>query len=165
MRRYKLVLGGTAAGVIGVLVFPTHHNTHVTIPPTNASATTPAGSTSTTTSPGHTSSGGSTGSTSATTGGGSATKTATSSVQSFPYGDLAVKVTVNGSKVTAVSITTLNENDGRSASIDNYAIPQLEQQVIAAGSVHIDGVSGATFTSQAFVNAVADALGKLGIAT
>jgi uncharacterized protein with FMN-binding domain len=34
--------------------------------------------------------------------------------------------------------------------------------VISADSANIDGVSGATFTSQAFVDAVTNAFGKLG---
>lgn len=154
MQRYKLVLGGTAAGIAGVLAFPTH-SPKLTIPSAGAST------------------GGSTGSTAGSTGGSTAgppvssgastTRSATSADVTFPYGDLAVKVTVTGSKITNVSMAAQNETDGRSASIDNYALPQLEQQVLSADSVNINGVSGATFTSQAFVNAVANALQKLGL--
>ncbi|HVA73266.1 MAG TPA: FMN-binding protein [Acidimicrobiales bacterium] len=77
---------------------------------------------------------------------------------------MAVTVTVKGNKIDSITMATLNETDGRSVSIDHYAIPQLERQVISAGSTNINGVSGATFTSQAFVDAVANALTKLGIA-
>jgi uncharacterized protein with FMN-binding domain len=73
-----------------------------------------------------------------------------------------VTVTIQGHKITNVGIATVNETDGRSAAIDSYAIPQLEQQVIAADSANISGVSGATFTSDAFVQSLTDALGKLG---
>jgi len=76
---------------------------------------------------------------------------------------MEVAVTVEGTKITNIAMAQLNETDGRSASIDSFAIPQLEQQVISADSVNINGVSGATFTSQAFVDGVANALGKLGI--
>ncbi|MDQ2726487.1 MAG: FMN-binding protein [Actinomycetota bacterium] len=69
---------------------------------------------------------------------------------------------MNGSKITNAKVTTLNETDGRSAEIDGYAIPKLDQQVITANSAHIDGVSGATFTSHAFVDAVTNGLDKLG---
>lgn len=55
-----------------------------------------------------------------------------------------------------------NPNDGRSSSIDSYAIPQLEQQVIAATSANINRVSGATYTSHAFEQSLASALAKLG---
>ncbi|HEX4245527.1 MAG TPA: FMN-binding protein, partial [Acidimicrobiales bacterium] len=160
MYRYKLVLGGTVAGVAGVLAFPIT-STHLTVPSASSratggstSATTPTSTSPTTTAPTPSSS------TPTTT---PTTRSATSADQTFRYGDLAVKVTVSGSKITNVELTTLNENDDRSARIDNYAVPQLERQVISADSVNVDGVSGATFTSQAFIDAVANALGKLGI--
>lgn len=140
MQRYKLVLGGTVAGIAGVLAFPTT-KAHLTVPSASVSsaATSTPSSTATT------------------------TKSATGSTESFRYGDIAVKVTVKGTTITKVAVAALDETDGRSAQIDNYAIPQLEQQVISAGSTSIDGVSGATFTSQAFVDAVDSALQKLGI--
>lgn len=156
MQRYKLVLGGTVAGIAGVLAFPTH-GTHLTLPSASASGTTDTGGSSSGT--GGTSTPSSSSTTSPTT---STTKSATSSDEAFRYGDISVKVTVTGSKITNVAVASLNEPDGRSASIDDYAIPQLEQRVISANSANIDGVSGATFTSQAFVDAVANALQKLG---
>jgi len=161
MRRYQLILGGTIAGVAAVLAFPTK-SAHLTIPSAaaaGATSTTSGSSTSTGTasSPGTSTSAGSSASS------GSATRSATSNDQSFRYGDMEVAVTVEGTKITNIAMAQLNETDGRSASIDSFAIPQLEQQVISADSVNINGVSGATFTSQAFVDGVANALGKLGI--
>lgn len=157
MRRYQLVIGGTAAGIAGVLAFPTH-GTHLTLPSASAGTTTPAAASSATTAAPATSGGTSSAAAAATT-----TRSATSSVESFRYGDLSVTVTASGSKITAVKVASLSETDGRSASIDQYAIPQLEQQVISAGSADVDGVSGATFTSQAFVDAVSNAMSKLGL--
>ncbi len=163
MQRYKLVLGGTAAGVAGVLAFPTH-STHLSLPSASAAGTTGGSGTSSSSSTGSSgpSSTGSSGASSSGSSGATSVKSATSADQSFQFGDLAVKVTVNGSKITDVSVVTLDETDGHSAMIDRYAVPQLEQQVISANSVNINGVSGATFTSQAFVDAVANALQKLG---
>lgn len=149
MQRYQLVIGGTIAGIAGVLAFPTH-SSHLTIP--SAASGTTTGTAPASTIPA--------GTAPATT---PAVRSATSADQQFRFGDLAVKVTVNGTKITDVAVTTLNESDGRSAAIDRYAVPYLEQQVVSAGSVHINGVSGATFTSQAFVDAVSNALQKLGI--
>jgi uncharacterized protein with FMN-binding domain len=75
---------------------------------------------------------------------------------------MAVTVTVSGNKITKVTMATINETDGRSVGIDRYAIPELEQQAISANSANIDGVSGATFSSQAFVDSLSSALNKLG---
>lgn len=164
MNRYKLVLGGTVAGAAGVLAFPTH-GTHLSIPSATASGTTATngGGTSGAAGTSAGTSSGPSGSSASSASSAPTTKSATSADQPFPYGDLAVKVTVTGSRITNVSMASMNETDGRSAAIDHYAVPQLEQQVISANSVNINGVSGATFTSQAFVDAVVNALQKLGI--
>ena len=61
-------------------------------------------------------------------------------------------------------MASLNETDPRSVHIDDEAIPQLRQQVLAAQSASIDGVSGATFTSQAYAQSVQSALDQLGSA-
>jgi uncharacterized protein with FMN-binding domain len=170
MRRYPLVIAGTIAGAAAVLAFPVHRPSLV-IPPSAAGTASPTsnpvagpgttapevgrGSTATAVSP--------TTSAGTTAGTAPATRVATGTDEQFRYGDIAVKVTVQGSKITDVGIASLDEPDGRSAQIDSYAVPQLEQQVIAAESANIDGVSGATFTSQAFVDSLSSALNKLGL--
>jgi uncharacterized protein with FMN-binding domain len=150
VRRYQLILGGTAAGIAGVLAFPTR-SAHLSIP--SAAATGSAGVATPTTTTSRTSTGGS-------AGGGA--RTATGTEESFRFGDIAVTVTVSGHTITHVGIATIDETDGRSQQIDRYAVPQLEQQVLAADSADISGVSGATFTSQAFVDSLASALDQLG---
>lgn len=161
MRRYPLVIAGTVAGAAAVLAFPTHKGS------TTVAGTTP--STTPTTDPAPPSTGSSSSTTtpaaspSSSTTAPATTRTATGADESFQFGDVAVKVTVSGSKVTDVTIASLDAADGRSEAIDSYAIPQLEHQAISAGSANIDGVSGATFTSQAFDDSLASALSKLGI--
>jgi uncharacterized protein with FMN-binding domain len=157
MKRSHLVLAGTVVGTAAVLAFPVQGH-HLVIPASSSPTTTASSADSTTTTqavPGATTPT----SAAATT----VARSATGADASYPYGDLAVTVTVTGTKITNVTIATLNSTDGHSASIDDYAVPQLEQQVISAGSANIAGVSGATFTSQAFVDSVASALSKLGI--
>lgn len=159
MRRYPLVIAGTVAGAAAVLVFPTHKaSTVVSSSPEASTGTTSP--TTPTTAPGSPSS---TAPASTSTTAPATTRTATGADEPFEFGDLAVKVTVSGRKVTDVSIASLDADGGRSESIDSYAIPQLEHQAIDASSANIDGVSGATFTSQAFADSLGSALGKLGI--
>ena len=90
-------------------------------------------------------------------------QSATSNTESYEFGSLAVKVTVTGTRITSVAMTTLNPSTSLSSSIDSYAIPKLESEVIAAGSAQINSVSGATITSEAFTSAVENALQKLGL--
>lgn len=81
--------------------------------------------------------------------------------EQFGYGKLAVKVTVSGSQVVNVTVPVLQTLDPTSQQISDQAIPMLRSQVLAADGAHINGVSGATFTSQAYVNSVQAALDKL----
>lgn len=81
----------------------------------------------------------------------------------YNFGVLSVSVTVGGGTITKVSIATLSDGGNfRSQSIDQMAIPQLEQQAMAAQSASIQGVSGASYTSAGFELSLQDALKTLG---
>jgi uncharacterized protein with FMN-binding domain len=86
---------------------------------------------------------------------------AAGATEQFGYGKLAVDVTVSGSRVVNVTVPVLQVLDPTSQQISEQAIPMLRSQVLAADGARINGVSGATFTSQAYVNSVQAALDKL----
>jgi len=92
------------------------------------------------------------------------TRSATGPLVNYNFGELSVKVTAAGSKITAVSIGTLNDGGNfRSQSIDGMAIPVLEQEAMAAQSGTIQSVSGASWTSAGFTQSLQGALSKLGL--
>lgn len=74
------------------------------------------------------------------------------------YGTVQVKAVVQNGKL--VDVTFLQHPSDRSTSraINNQAMPMLTQEAIVAQSAQVDGVSGATFTSQAFQQSLASAL-------
>jgi len=72
-------------------------------------------------------------------------------------------VTVTGSRITNVEPVVDTAYDPRSSQINSYAEPLLVSETIEAQSAAINGVSGATFTSQAYVQSLQAALDKLGI--
>ena len=172
MRRAAVVLSATAAGLAGVLTFHTHRPaskvavvppTTSTSPtsPTSPTSTSPTSPTSTPTSPTTApASSPSSPSPSAASG----TRRATGAVEAYRYGELSVTVTESNGRITDVEMASLNETDPRSVQIDNDAIPQLRQEVLDAQSARIDGVSGATFTSEAYASSVQSALDQLGSA-
>ena len=163
MKRAPVVLLGTAAGLGGILAFHTHKpaSTIAIHPAASPKAKNSVATTPTTSAP----SAGGTAATSPTTGpaaAGHGPTSATSSVEQYPYGQLSVTVTeVNGSRITDIEMASLSETDPRSVMIDDQAIPQLRAQVLSANSANIQGVSGATFTSQAYAQAVQSALDQL----
>jgi uncharacterized protein with FMN-binding domain len=68
---------------------------------------------------------------------------------------------VSGSRITNVTVPSLRTEDPTSQQIANEAIPMLKSQVLATDSAGINGVSGATFTSQAYEQSLQAALDKL----
>jgi uncharacterized protein with FMN-binding domain len=82
----------------------------------------------------------------------------------YSFGILSVKVTVSGTKITNISIASIDDGGNpRSAYIDQASLPLLEQQALAAQSANIQGVSGASYTTAGFEQSLQSALSKLGL--
>ncbi len=74
------------------------------------------------------------------------------------YGYVQVKATISGGQLTDVSFLDYPQDRANSIAINDYAMPILKQQAIKAQSAQVDGVSGATDTSMAFMQSLGDAL-------
>ena len=105
---------------------------------------------------------GSTASTPSTTAPASATRTASGSDVQYRFGDIEVQVTESGSRITNVSVVRNDSPDARSYQINSQAVPVLEQETVSAGSAQIDAVSGATYTSDAYLQSLQSAIDRLG---
>lgn len=86
----------------------------------------------------------------------------TGSDVSFIYGEIEVRLTYRDGKITSVNFPIDTAPDPRSEFINSQALPILTQELLRAQSLNIDGVSGATFTSNAFAQTVQAALSKAG---
>ena len=69
-------------------------------------------------------------------------------------GDITVKVTVDGGKITAVDIVSAEKEDGAYLTMAEDIIPKN----IDAQTSEVDTISGATFSSTGIKNATAQAL-------
>lgn len=69
---------------------------------------------------------------------------------SNPYGTVQVQVALSGGKLVDVRAVRLPDGDGTSQQINRDAGPQLTQQALVAQSASVDGVSGATYTSDGY---------------
>jgi uncharacterized protein with FMN-binding domain len=102
--------------------------------------------------------------TTTTTAAPTASRSATGEATNYNFGILSVKVTVSGTKITNISIASIDDGGNpRSAYIDQASIPLLEQQALAAQSASIQGVSGASYTTAGFEQSLQSALTKLGL--
>jgi len=74
------------------------------------------------------------------------------------YGHVQVEVVIKGGQVTAVNVLDYPSDRRTSRYINSQALPVLEQEAVQAQSANIDAVSGATLTSEAFVQSLDAAL-------
>ncbi|WIB66350.1 FMN-binding protein [Curtobacterium sp. MCBD17_035] len=165
--RKRALIGGVLASVAVVL-----GSWEVGQPHTTTTTTTPAasgddgGSSSGSSSSGSSSSGSSSSGSSlfgSTSSGSTSTATFTDgtftgSTVSTQYGDVQVQVTVSGGKITAVTPLHLTDAEQRSVMISEQAAPLLEDEVLSAQSADVDTISGATYTSDAYLQSLQAAL-------
>jgi uncharacterized protein with FMN-binding domain len=74
------------------------------------------------------------------------------------WGPVQVTITVSNGRITSVSVPTYPTGNGRDQQINAYALPILKQETLSAQSAHIDTVSGATVTSDGYIQSLQSAL-------
>jgi uncharacterized protein with FMN-binding domain len=144
MKRAPVVLTATAAGLAATLGFSSHSKA-----PTATAVTTTSPSTARSAS-----------SSSASTS--SSGTPVTGDAISTQYGNVQLKVTVSGGKITKIEPVQLPSSDPKSSEISSFAEPLLQQSALTKQSANIDAVSGATYTSGGYKTALQSALDKAG---
>lgn len=76
------------------------------------------------------------------------------------YGNVQVKVVVSGGKISDVQFLDHPQDRSQSVAINNRAMPILKSEAIKAQSANVNTVSGATMTSQAFIQSLQSALSQ-----
>jgi uncharacterized protein with FMN-binding domain len=92
-----------------------------------------------------------------------ASKTVTGSVAQTRWGPVQVRLKVSNNKITEVSVIQYPNGNGRDQEINSQALPVLTQETVAAQSAQIDMVSGATVTSDGYVESLQSALDQAGL--
>jgi uncharacterized protein with FMN-binding domain len=94
---------------------------------------------------------------SSTTGSAASSKV-TGSVAQTQWGPVQVQLTVSSGKITDVSVLQYPNGNGRDQEINAYALPILMQETVQQQSAQIDMVSGATVTSNGYLESLQSAL-------
>ena len=76
------------------------------------------------------------------------------------YGSVTVTVTISGGKITNVSAQAVDGGDRRSQSINSQAVPMMKTEVLSANSAKVSTISGATYTTTAYITSLQSALAK-----
>jgi uncharacterized protein with FMN-binding domain len=170
MRRAIVAGTATVSGVILLLGLKPHGNSvqataqNFSIGSTNSPApstpaapqTQPSNAPSTPAATKSTSSGGSSNS------GSSSPKVVTGQEAQTQYGPVQLQVTFSGKKITSINVLEYPTDTTRDQEINSYALPQLNQEAMAAQSAHIDVISGATYTSEGYQQSLQSAIDKAG---
>ncbi len=143
-RRRRLLAGSSLAGFAAALAVGAAgggalHNRVSATPTTSGPSTTP------------------------TTGSPSGTRTATGPAENYGYGTMSVAVTVRGRQIVGVSIASLATAESYSQMLAQQTIPMLKNEVLSAQSSQVSTVSGATYTSEAYLMSLQAALNSLGV--
>ena len=140
LRRVLLAAVSTVSGVVLLLA----------LKPTSAPATTAAGLSSASAAPKQ-----------SAAAAPARTRTVTGATVQTQYGPVQVQITVVGGRIAKVTALEYPQDTPRDQQINAFAIPQLDQEAVAAGSARIDAVSGATYTSGGYVGSLQNALDQL----
>jgi uncharacterized protein with FMN-binding domain len=172
MRRIAIAFMSTISALVVLFSYHTSTNSQAAVP-TNAAAngddvgsattgtgTSSAGSSdtadpSTAASPSSASSSASGSRSSSST---SAAKTYTGDSVDTRWGPVQVAITVQNGRITKAVAVVYPHGNGRDQEINSYALPVLGQEVTQAQSASIDAVSGATVTSDGYIQSLQSAI-------
>jgi uncharacterized protein with FMN-binding domain len=91
--------------------------------------------------------------------GGTGPRTVTGAVAPTRYGDVQVRLTVNGGRIVRAEAVRAPRG-GLSDRKTALAVPRLNQEAVTAQGAGIDAVSGATYTSDGYRRSLQSALDR-----
>ncbi len=91
-------------------------------------------------------------------------RSAVGASEQYGYGVLSVTVKVRGTQLEDIRVKRLQTDSQYSQQLAAQVIPMLRSEVLSAQSARINGISGASYTSQAYALSVQSALDKLHVA-
>jgi uncharacterized protein with FMN-binding domain len=84
----------------------------------------------------------------------------TGSVADAQWGNIQVRAVIQKGRITNISFLQYPNERDRSVMINSYADPQLSSEAIQAQNATVDIVTGATDSSEAFMQSLSDALSQ-----
>ncbi len=88
-------------------------------------------------------------------------RTATGKPIQYGFGVISVRATVRGKRLADVVVARIQVADPTSGQIASQVDPMLRSQALSLQTWRINGVSGATYTSEGYAYSLQSALGKL----
>ena len=79
----------------------------------------------------------------------------------IPFGTVQVQVTLQNGKITDVQTLQMPGDQRRTQEISAYAAPQLRSEVLQAQTAQVNTISGATYTSDGYLQSLQSALDQI----
>lgn len=92
-----------------------------------------------------------------------AAKTYAGDTAQTQWGPVQVQITVKNGKITASDVLQVPSGNPRDDEINSYAVPVLNSEVVATQNANIDMISGATVTSDGYIQSLQSALDQAGL--
>jgi uncharacterized protein with FMN-binding domain len=89
---------------------------------------------------------------------GARVRTGTGPAVTTPFSSIQVRVTLTGRRITDVETLSLTGADEHTRALNARAEPILRAEALRAGSADIDLVSGATYTSESWIESLRAAI-------
>ncbi len=86
----------------------------------------------------------------------------TGTIADAQWGYVQVRAIISQGRITSVQFLQFPSDRSRSVRINQYADPALITEAIQAQSAHVDVVTGATYSSEAFMQSLSSALAQAG---
>jgi uncharacterized protein with FMN-binding domain len=86
------------------------------------------------------------------------TRTINGAAADTRYGPVQVQIKVSGNRIVSSDAIVYPTNERRDREINDYAVPQLNDETVQAQSASIDTVSGATYTSDGYRQSLQSAI-------
>lgn len=158
MRRIALAMMGTLSGLVMLFSYHTSTSSQAVASSTGTAGAGSAATASSGASGSSSSSSGSSSSGSSTSGSSSSSGTYTGDAVSTRWGTVQVRITVQNGKITKSEAVQYPQDNPRDQEINAYALPQLSQEVLQKQSASIDAISGATVTSNGYIQSLQSAI-------
>ena len=159
MRRIVIAVMSTISGLVLLFSYHTSRNEgSIAVAGPASSGGGSASSSETSSGSSNGSSSGSSNGSSSGSGGSTASGTYTGNSVMTRWGAVQVQITVADGKITAAEAVEYPQANPRDRQINAYALPVLAQEATQAQSADIDAVSGATVTSDGYVQSLQSAI-------
>jgi uncharacterized protein with FMN-binding domain len=158
MRKIAIGLMSTLSGLVLLFSYHTSTNSGTALASTDQASSSDDSASSDDSSSGSSSGSSSDSSSDSSSGSSSSSGTFTGDAVMTRWGVVQVEITVENGKITKSEAVQYPQENHKDVEINSYAVPILNDNAVAAQSADLDAISGATVTTDGYVQSLQSAI-------